>query len=207
MAARMGLSVPKDLSVAGFDDNPAAKVVWPQLTTVRQPIAEMAAAAAGLAGREFAPLPHFGGELFATNIQAWKRHRAGFDTILAQASAGQGPAAGVQTEEHVFSIAFALLDRPPADARAVIKRIWTSPRFNTAAPGDERLPLWHLPAEKRYGLADLYRALAGRGFPTAMPADAFRVLAGRLCAVPTRSAGKLLRDGVRQLAAKLGLRT
>mgnify|MGYP007028596135 CR=1 FL=1 len=107
----------------------------------------------------------------------------------------------------VFSIAFALLDRPVADARSVIKRIWTSPRFNTAAPGDERLPLWHLPAEKRYGLADLYRALAGRGFPTAMPGDAFRVLAGRLCAVPTKSAGKLLRDGVRQLAAKLGLRT
>lgn len=48
VAARMGLSVPSDLSVAGFDDNPAAKVVWPPLTTVRQPIAEMAAAAADL---------------------------------------------------------------------------------------------------------------------------------------------------------------
>lgn len=48
VAARMGLTIPADLSVAGFDDNPAAKVVWPQLTTVRQPIAEMAAAAAEL---------------------------------------------------------------------------------------------------------------------------------------------------------------
>jgi LacI family transcriptional regulator len=48
VAARMGLTIPADLSVVGFDDNPAAKVVWPQLTTVRQPIAEMAAAAADL---------------------------------------------------------------------------------------------------------------------------------------------------------------
>ncbi len=46
VASRQGLVVPRDLSVAGFDDTPSAAVVWPQLTTVRQPIAEMAAAAA-----------------------------------------------------------------------------------------------------------------------------------------------------------------
>lgn len=45
-AQRLGLSVPKDLSVAGFDDSPAASMVWPQLTTVKQPIFEMAEAAA-----------------------------------------------------------------------------------------------------------------------------------------------------------------
>ena len=48
VANRLGLSVPKDLSIAGFDDTPSARVVWPQLTTVRQPIAEMGAAAAEL---------------------------------------------------------------------------------------------------------------------------------------------------------------
>ena len=46
VANRQGLSIPKDLSVCGFDDTPSARVVWPQLTTVRQPIAEMASAAA-----------------------------------------------------------------------------------------------------------------------------------------------------------------
>jgi LacI family transcriptional regulator len=34
--------VPADLTVAGFDDTPLATTVWPALTTVRQPIAEMA---------------------------------------------------------------------------------------------------------------------------------------------------------------------
>jgi LacI family transcriptional regulator len=41
VAHRRGLEVPSDLSVTGFDDTPLATAVWPTLTTVRQPIAEM----------------------------------------------------------------------------------------------------------------------------------------------------------------------
>ena len=42
VAHRKGLDVPRDLAVAGFDDTPVATTVWPELTTIRQPIAEMA---------------------------------------------------------------------------------------------------------------------------------------------------------------------
>ena len=42
VAHRKGLEVPGNLSVAGFDDTPLATTVWPELTTIRQPIAEMA---------------------------------------------------------------------------------------------------------------------------------------------------------------------
>ena len=41
-----GLRIPDDLSVVGFDDLPAARWVGPPLTTVRQPLSEMAATAA-----------------------------------------------------------------------------------------------------------------------------------------------------------------
>jgi LacI family transcriptional regulator len=41
-AQRLGLTVPGDLSIAGFDDSNAAGLVWPPLTTVRQPMYEMA---------------------------------------------------------------------------------------------------------------------------------------------------------------------
>lgn len=44
-AAAAGLAVPSDLSVAGFDDTPSALFGTPPLTTIRQPVAEMAAAA------------------------------------------------------------------------------------------------------------------------------------------------------------------
>lgn len=46
MAHRRHLDVPKALSIAGFDDSPSAEVVWPRLSTVRQPVEEMAFQAA-----------------------------------------------------------------------------------------------------------------------------------------------------------------
>ncbi len=48
VAHDMGLSVPEDLSVAGFDDTTLARMVWPQLTTIRQPTRELALAATQL---------------------------------------------------------------------------------------------------------------------------------------------------------------
>lgn len=47
-ASAVGLSVPQDVSVVGFDDMPAVRRLSPALTTVRQPIREMAAAAVEL---------------------------------------------------------------------------------------------------------------------------------------------------------------
>jgi LacI family transcriptional regulator len=45
VAHRRGLNVPEDLSIVGFDDTALATSVWPELTTVRQPISAMAEAA------------------------------------------------------------------------------------------------------------------------------------------------------------------
>jgi len=44
-AREAGLGVPDDLSVTGFDDSHIAQEMWPPLTTVRQPVGEMGAAA------------------------------------------------------------------------------------------------------------------------------------------------------------------
>ncbi|HVO45917.1 MAG TPA: LacI family DNA-binding transcriptional regulator [Steroidobacteraceae bacterium] len=48
VAHRIGLELPRDLSVVGFDDAPVATMIWPLLTTVRQPVALMARHAAAL---------------------------------------------------------------------------------------------------------------------------------------------------------------
>lgn len=45
-ARRMGLDVPGDLSIVGFDDTAIAAHIWPPLTTVRWPIVAMGQAAA-----------------------------------------------------------------------------------------------------------------------------------------------------------------
>ncbi|CAN5403645.1 LacI family DNA-binding transcriptional regulator [soil metagenome] len=44
-AMKRGIAVPESLSICGFDDSASARAAWPQLTTIRQPKAEMAAAA------------------------------------------------------------------------------------------------------------------------------------------------------------------
>ena len=41
-ANRLGLSVPGDLSVAGFDDTPISQTIWPELTTIAQPFTAIA---------------------------------------------------------------------------------------------------------------------------------------------------------------------
>lgn len=42
IAHRGGLDVPGDLTVCGFDDTSLATTIWPELTTIRQPISAMA---------------------------------------------------------------------------------------------------------------------------------------------------------------------
>lgn len=52
IAHRLGLDVPGDLTVAGFDDAALATTIWPELTTVHQPISDMASAAVELLVRQ-----------------------------------------------------------------------------------------------------------------------------------------------------------
>lgn len=57
-----GVTLPDDLSVAGFDDTTLARTVWPPLTTIHQPMAELARTAAeiliGGGGITHRRLPH-----------------------------------------------------------------------------------------------------------------------------------------------------
>ena len=52
VAHRSGLDVPRDLTVVGFDDSALATTVWPELTTIRQPIADMSRQAVALLANE-----------------------------------------------------------------------------------------------------------------------------------------------------------
>jgi LacI family transcriptional regulator len=42
VAREAGIAVPERLSIAGFDDSDVARLSWPTLTTVRQPVTDMA---------------------------------------------------------------------------------------------------------------------------------------------------------------------
>ncbi|HEY1143709.1 MAG TPA: LacI family DNA-binding transcriptional regulator [Sphingomicrobium sp.] len=61
---RAGLDIPRAISVTGFDDTPMSQVVWPPLTTIRQPIKDFTERAVALLvengsnGVHFEALPH-----------------------------------------------------------------------------------------------------------------------------------------------------
>jgi LacI family transcriptional regulator len=52
VAHRRHIDVPVDLTVCGFDDTAIASTMWPELTTIRQPIAEMSRRAVELLAAE-----------------------------------------------------------------------------------------------------------------------------------------------------------
>jgi LacI family transcriptional regulator len=52
VAHRHGIDVPGDLTVCGFDDTAIATTIWPELTTIHQPIADMSRAALDRLARE-----------------------------------------------------------------------------------------------------------------------------------------------------------
>lgn len=67
VAHRRGLDVPGDLTVCGFDDTAMATNIWPELTTIRQPVFDMSCRAVELlvqeirrrnAGASSVPEPH-----------------------------------------------------------------------------------------------------------------------------------------------------
>jgi LacI family transcriptional regulator len=48
VAHRFGLDIPADLSICGYDDIPIATAIWPQLTTIHIPVAELTRVAVDL---------------------------------------------------------------------------------------------------------------------------------------------------------------
>lgn len=70
VANRLGIDIPGQLSVAGFDDSSLARQIYPALTTVRQPLSEMAERAAlGLFGDNGGAAPPPGTEVLPAELQ------------------------------------------------------------------------------------------------------------------------------------------
>jgi LacI family transcriptional regulator len=44
-AHKLGMQIPADISIVGFDDTPVSEIIWPPLTTVHQPIRQLGARA------------------------------------------------------------------------------------------------------------------------------------------------------------------
>ncbi|WP_164843972.1 hypothetical protein [Croceicoccus ponticola] len=100
---------------------------------------------------------YFGGEIYAASAETNRRvaelARKLWPDVVAQAD--DSP----REEAHLLSAIYALLDIAPGTANAFIRRMWTTFRHNNLRDADADLAIWHLPAEKRTGFADLFAAI------------------------------------------------
>lgn len=100
-------------------------------------------------------------------------------------------------EAHCLSYLYTSLGRV-GDGSPYIKRIWSGlPHHPTnVEPSDLRLAIWHVPAEKRYGLRRLYHQVADQGsFVWCTPVGSeFTKAVGEYLGIPRRTARKYILD-------------
>jgi LacI family transcriptional regulator len=83
VAHGIGLRIPQDLSIAGFDDAQIAGTIWPELTTIRQPISDMASRAVALLSDQVREA--------RTGSQPDVQHVREMLTLVERASTGAAP--------------------------------------------------------------------------------------------------------------------
>lgn len=112
---------------------------------------------------------------------------------------------GIQFEEaHLLSLAYAVLGVEPGGINAFVRRLWTQPfKYQNAAAGDERLTLWHVPAEKKYGIRRIYRtAIRDDRGVLAMEPAAWASTCRKQLGIPKNSLLKVARDTTRALTSR-----
>lgn len=80
-AMKRGIAVPEQLSICGFDDAATSRAAWPQITTIRQPKAEMASAAVDMLTD-----PAFRKQGADKGLQLMLKHE-----LIARGSTGKAP--------------------------------------------------------------------------------------------------------------------
>ena len=101
-------------------------------------------------------------------------------------------------EAHLLSVLYYRCGRQNNLARSCIKRMWSTVRYDTLSHEDLELPIWHLPAEKKYALAGMFNRLRNGKTVSASMAFLERALGIRL-PYPLR----ILRRAVCRVFAKL----
>ncbi len=188
----------------GFDEHPEGLVIN---GLTRESMADFLAANGG---PRLVSTPYFGGEIYAASAAKTReistRARALWPLVLAQ------EADAPREEAQFLSILYALEGvNGGGTANRFIRRMWTTFHHHNLAAADRDLTIWHLPAEKRTGFADLFAVITKNAdLHPARNATAMglhQLSYDRVMGYPRRSLRKFTRDLILKLAEKLKLRT
>jgi len=159
-------------------------------------LAELGSFVTANGGPKHDAAPYFGGEIYAASAEANRKIAARARALWPVVQA-QGPCAP-REEAHFLSALYAMEAMQAGTANPFIRRMWTTFHFHNLAAADRDLTIWHLPAEKRTGFADMF-ALIMRD-PALHPARDAAAMGltrpdfDRLMGFPRRGVRKFLRD-------------
>jgi hypothetical protein len=143
-------------------------------------------------------LPKYsGGELFAANLDTIRRMlpiaEDAWQSSLERHSSGK---LKLNEEAHLLSFVYYMLGIEPGLANQFIKRLWTGIHFRNGQPDDSRLPIIHLPAEKRFGYVDLFKVITDSSswFYREKDAVRWRHRLQRTMSIPRPSFLKMVRE-------------
>lgn len=114
---------------------------------------------ADLLGREVNEIPsyHLGEFLLCSNANIKKLYTDFLELWPVLLGRNEKGLRKLNEEAHTLSFLYFKNGWEAAKQNVFMKRIWTNPVFyRNVAPSDLRLTLWHLPAEKTFGIARLY---------------------------------------------------
>ena len=83
-------------------------------------------------------------------------------------------------EAHTLSLCYYRIGKYNDDGRKYTKRMWTDLKCDTVEKADQALPIWHLPAEKKWGFQTMFSKLRGK---TSLDAKEAKKMAGRIMGV------------------------
>jgi|GEM_PF-6325491 len=104
-----------------------------------------------------APIELYGGEFYAIPSDALSTMANDIQSFWTWMKTDGINIFGNQlTEEHVMSAALSMQSERLREVTTEIKRIWTTEHFSTVEGNESEISIWHLPSEKKKGLAKMY---------------------------------------------------
>jgi hypothetical protein len=157
-------------------------------------------------GRELPEAPeYYGGEIFASTAAEVIRLDGEIDDLWSDClRRADSNLTKLNEEAHLLSFLYLKFGYRDSTANSFIRRIWTQRRYRDGMPSDLALPIWHLPAEKRFGYGDLYPFIVDRqSWFWSMPTDeAWRLRIAHLMGIPRPTIAKKAKDLIRAGWAK-----
>lgn len=140
------------------------------------------------------PITYYGGEFFALRGDIVKEVNKAYRPLweFNLKLFAENRSNKMNEEALFFSVLAERLNIRNSTGNKYIKRLWTTPKYNNVAAGDEKLAIWHLPYEKKRGLYYLFTLL--QKSPSIEDETAFLQRASFYTGVPTVRFGKKVKD-------------